>query len=76
MSKKPFSNDYVIRETLKHMQKSVEISRGKTLARMDDFKDDPEMLSEFMTALSNLNKFEKMLVEIREANKSMIGEKE
>ena len=65
---KPFTKEHVIRETLKHMQRSVAISTQKTLARMPEFQDDSENLVEVMSALSDLGRLNNLIDEIRENN--------
>jgi L-lactate utilization protein LutB len=71
---KPFSNDYVIRETLRHMQQSVAISTQKTIARLPEFQNQPEKIAEVMTTLASLGKLNSLIEEIRENNKSILGE--
>jgi len=72
---KPFSNDYVIKETLKHMQSSVAISTQKTIARLSEFQEQPEKVKEVMTTLANLGKLNSMIESIRENNKDILGDK-
>lgn len=72
--KRPFSNDYVIRETLRHMQNSVSISTQKTIARLEEFRGDSEATREVMTTLHNLSQLNKMIEEIKEQNTSILGE--
>jgi hypothetical protein len=73
---KPFSNDYVVKETLKHMQSSVSISTQKTIARLPEFQDQPEKVKEVMATLSNLSKLNSLIESIRENNKDILGDKE
>jgi L-lactate utilization protein LutB len=72
---KPFSNDYVIRETLRHMQQSVAISTQKTIARLPEFQGQQEKLKEIMTTLASLGKLNSMIEEIRENNTNILGDK-
>ena len=72
---KPFSNDYVIKETLKHMQASIAISTQKTIARLPEFKGNSEKLSEVMATLSNLSRLNSMIESIRENNQDILGDK-
>lgn len=72
---KPFSNEYVIKETLKHMQQSVAISTQKTIARLNEFKDQPEKVAEVMSTLSNLSKLNRLIESIRENNTKILGDK-
>lgn len=76
MKNKPFSNSYVMKETIKHMQNCVRISLNKTLARMPEFKDDPEKNKELMTTLSNLDKLNRLMENIRDNNQSVMKEKD
>ena len=71
---KPFSNDYVIRETLRHMQRSVSISTQKTIARLEEFQGDSERTKEVMQTLHNLSRLNKLIEEIKENNHDMVGE--
>jgi len=72
---KPFSNDYVVKETLKHMQASISISTQKTIARLPEFQGQPEKVQEVMTTLSNLSKLNSLIESIRENNKDILGDK-
>jgi len=72
---KPFSNDYVIKETLKHMQSSISISTQKTIARLAEFQDQPEKVAEIMTTLSNLSRLNSVIESIRENNSNILGDK-
>jgi hypothetical protein len=72
---KPFSNDFVIRETLRHMQNSVSISTQKTIARLGEFRDDAEKTKEVMVTLHNLSKLNNMIEEIKENNSTIVGDK-
>jgi hypothetical protein len=71
---KPFSSDYVIRETLRHMQQSVAISTQKTIARLPEFQGQPEKITEVMTTLASLGRLNSMIEAIRENNSDILGE--
>jgi len=71
---KPFSNEYVVRETLRHMQNSVSISTQKTIARLEEFKGDSEATREVMVTLHNLSQLNKLIEEIKANNNSILGE--
>jgi len=71
---KPFSNEYVVRETLRHMQNSVSISTQKTIARLEEFKGDSEATREVMVTLHNLSQLNKLIEEIKTNNNSILGE--
>jgi hypothetical protein len=72
---KPFSNDYVVKETLKHMQSSIAISTQKTIARLPEFQGQPEKLQEVMTTLANLGRLNSLIESIRENNVDILGDK-
>jgi hypothetical protein len=56
---RPFSRDYVILATLKHIKRSIDISISKTLDRVKDFNDNPEKSTEVMATLSTLYEMRK-----------------
>ena len=56
---KPFSQAYVLRTTLKHMRKSVDISISKTFERVDEFKDNQAKSSEVFQTLATLHSLRK-----------------
>jgi hypothetical protein len=70
---KPFSQDYVIRETLRHMQSAVSISTQKTLARLPDFSEDPAKLKELMETLASLSRLNTLIESIRDNNKDILN---
>jgi hypothetical protein len=51
---KPFSKDFVILATLKHVKRSVDISISKTIDRVSDFDGNPEKSSEVLLTLTEL----------------------
>jgi len=65
---RPFSMSYVLCTTAKHMRKSIEISFAKTLARIDEFKDDQAKSSELFRTLAHLNTMKKQLNEFEQQN--------
>ena len=69
---KPFSQDYVLRETLKHMQDSVNISTQKTLSRLPEFVADSAKIQEIMDTLSSLNALNKLIEEIKANNSEIL----
>ncbi len=71
---KPFSSEYVIKETLKHMQSSVGISTQKTIARLPEFQGNPDRVQEVMNTLASLGRLNSMIESIRENNKDILGE--
>jgi hypothetical protein len=52
---KPFSIEYVISATKKHILKSVEISIRKTIDRIAEFENDREKSEEVFRTLAELN---------------------
>lgn len=74
MTNKPFSMSFVLRETVKHMRKSIDISTQKTIARLPEFKDDSDGIAEVMTTLTNLNRLNKLLDDIENNNTNLFGE--
>lgn len=62
-----FSSSHVMQETFKHMHRCINVSRTKTTARIGEFEDH----TEFLLALSNLAKIEKLIESIEEANPEM-----
>lgn len=71
--KRPFSHEYVLKETIRHMQDAIDISMKKTLVRLSEFKDEPESLKEALQAISNLNRLTSMLNSIKSNNKQLLG---
>ena len=74
MPDKPFSMGFVLKETFKHMQKSVDISTQKTIARLQEFKGDSVKIAEIMTTLSNLNRLSRLLDDIEQNNINLFGD--
>jgi len=60
---KPFSMDYVVRTTLKHMRKSVDTSIRKTFERISEFAGDQEKSQEVFRTLAHLHMMKKSLDE-------------
>ena len=71
---KPFSQQYVLNETLKHISKSIGISTQKTIARLPEFINEPEMTKEVMSTLASLNQLSKLIDSIRQNNLTILGE--
>jgi hypothetical protein len=76
MTNKPFSMPFVLKETVKHMRKSIDISTQKTIARLPEFKDNSELVAEVMTTLTNLNRLNKLLDDIENNNTTLFGDTE
>jgi hypothetical protein len=58
---KPFSMDYVVGLTLKHMQKSIDTSIRKTVARIAEFDGNTEKSQEVFNTLAMLHTIRKKL---------------
>lgn len=58
---KPFSMDYVVSLTLKHMRKSIDTSIRKTVARIAEFDGNTEMSQEVFKTLATLQTIRKQL---------------
>lgn len=71
---RPFSQQYVINETLKHISKSIGISTQKTICRLSEFAGEPETTKEIMSTLASLNRLSNLIDSIRSNNKEILGE--
>ena len=60
---KPFSIEYVISSTKKHMLKSIDISIRKTITRIAEFEGDRDKSEEVFRTLSELDGMKKQLEE-------------
>ena len=60
---KPFSMDYVLRTTLRHMRKSIDTSIKKTFDRIPEFLGDQEKSQEVFKTLAHLHGMRKSLDE-------------
>lgn len=68
----PFTRGYVLRTTLKHMNKSVEISKNKTLARIEEFEGNSQKSQEVLATLGDLTAIETMLKDFASHNKEIL----
>jgi hypothetical protein len=59
--KNKFSMDYVLKATMDNMRKSVEFSIGKTLDRLPQFIQNPEMSVEVFKTLQVLHMLRKQI---------------
>jgi hypothetical protein len=66
------SNDYILRETLRHMQRCIDTSVAKTIARIPQLEDD-QSKKEVFFALSNLGKLSTLLSQIKQENAELLG---
>jgi hypothetical protein len=67
-TKKPFSSEYVIRTTAKHMRKCVDISLKKTVERINEFDGDVAMGHEIFVTLAKLHNMRKQLDDFQHQN--------
>jgi hypothetical protein len=58
---KPFSREYVLRTTARHMMKAVDTSIAKTMARVPEFEGDSEKAQEILIALSDLHAMKRQI---------------
>jgi hypothetical protein len=65
---KPFSSQYVIHTTIKHMGKCIETSIKKTLDRLPEFANDPEKSQEVFKTLGHLQSMRQGLLELQNEN--------
>lgn len=66
----PFTRDYVIRTTVKHCKRNIEISTRKTLERVGEFAGDPEKSSEIFKTLTELQTLKNAIEQFENANPS------
>lgn len=52
---KPFTMDYVLRTTARHMKSNVEVSINKTLSRIKEFEGDQAKSQEVFKTLAQLH---------------------
>ena len=64
--------DYVIRETLRHMQDCVGISTQKTLARMKEFEGDGKKAVEVLNTLASLHRIHNLIEDIKTNNSELL----
>ena len=58
---KPFSRDFVIRTTVKHQKKCIDISIQKTVDRISEFEGDPVKSKELIVTLSVLHNMRRQI---------------
>lgn len=68
VKKKPFSTDYVMRTTIKYMQKAIDISIRKTYSRLPEFASDEAASKEVFKTLGFLHGLKNMIDEYQNAN--------
>jgi hypothetical protein len=65
---RPFSVEYVLSTTAKHMRKSIDISIRKTLDRLPEFADDPVKSVVVFNALTQLHAMRKQIDDFQSKN--------
>ena len=65
---KPFSEDYVLRTTVKHARKSIDISIKKTFERIREFDGDQLKSREIFKTLAKLHAMHRLLDEFQKTN--------
>lgn len=68
LNKPPFSKSFVMKTTLRHMNKSIDISVSKSFDRLKDFENDSAIGKEIIETLSVLHTLKKILVEFENNN--------
>lgn len=72
----PFSRAFVMKTTLRHMRRSVDISIRKTFERMEEFdKNKTAAPTEIMATLSNLHTIRKIIDDFQDNNKQLFTDK-
>ena len=71
---KPFSLDYVLGTTSKHMRKSIDISIRKTVDRIADFDGNLEKSQEVFKTLAMLHTLKKQVDNFQSQYKISTGE--
>jgi hypothetical protein len=68
LNKPPFSKSFVMKTTLRHMNKSIDISVSKSFDRLRDFENDSTIGKEIIETLSVLHTLKKILSEFESNN--------
>lgn len=74
MKNKSFDDVYVMNVTLEHMLRAIDISIGKTLARLPEFEGTKDGMK-VMNTLSRLGNLKRTLNAYKEANPSVFKKK-
>lgn len=70
-NQKPFSKDYVVHTTVKHMRKSIDISIRKTFERVAEFDSNSTKSREVFETLSILHTMRSQLDYIQAATSDL-----
>lgn len=65
---KPFSTEYVMGTTARHVLKSVDLSVEKTMGRIPDFEPDTAKAQEVFKTLTSLQAFKQHIQSFVDAN--------
>lgn len=68
----PFDAKFVIRETFRHMQRTIDTSTNKTLARLPEFEGDATKAREVLLALTILRHLHTHVQQLRDLNKELL----
>jgi hypothetical protein len=71
----PFSRSFVMKTTLRHMKRSIDISIRKSFERLKDFENNSETGTEILGTLSNLHTLQRMLEDFQDNNKHLFTDK-
>jgi len=69
---KPFTLAYVLRTTLKHQRKAIDVSIRKTFERIKDFEKDSPKAREVFETLAYLHRMRNDLDDFQRQNKSVL----
>lgn len=58
---KPFSQSYVVRTTLRNINKQIDLSIRKTIERINEFKGDQSKSEEIFITIAKLNTIRKQI---------------
>jgi hypothetical protein len=73
--KTPFSKSFVVKTTMKHMKRSIEISISKSFDRLRDVDNESVLGKEIIETLSVLHVMKKMLDEFESNNTHLFQSK-
>ena len=68
----PFNQSFVIRVTLDNMQRGIDLSIRKTVARLKEFDNQPAKKAEVLQTLRSLEAMYTLVEEIRAANAEIL----
>jgi hypothetical protein len=71
----PFSKSFVMKTTLRHIEKAINISIDKTFARMPEFEENSHDAREILEALSGLHRLRKDIEDYKLENPSLFRDK-